>query len=276
MLGLRDGTEVTASRGTGGVPYWDVEIRYPSESRPRKEWVATMAKLAPRVAAMPGFVRTAIYRHGSGLTDFVPDPPIAAQNHLVSTTDAEVADSYDDPSQFWGNWETIDDVGGYRICTRALGELDEHSWLGFTYEGTMAMARAAKPNKTRYKPARWMPEFAAWWEPGDYEDEKGGNPALRVAGYQASTKTLEMTGFIVDKPLTDGGSEPRHVLIKEIYTVRGLVKRKKDAEGRPIETLRVVFPEAWMARQERRPLLDAGAKVFYMDRKSGELVEVTD
>jgi hypothetical protein len=27
----------------------------------------------------------------------------------------------------------------------------------------------------------------------------------------------------------------------------------------------VVWPERWMAMSERRPLLDVGAKVFYMD-----------
>lgn len=37
-----------------------------------------------------------------------------------------------------------------------------------------------------------------------------------------------------------------------------------------------MFLEEWMAWQERRPLLDVGARVYYMDGKTGEIVEVAD
>jgi hypothetical protein len=40
--------------------------------------------------------------------------------------------------------------------------------------------------------------------------------------------------------------------------------------------VRIVFPDEAMARRERRPLLDAGARVFYTDPSTGGLVEVAD
>jgi hypothetical protein len=52
--------------------------------------------------------------------------------------------------------------------------------------------------------------------------------------------------------------------------------RKKDRAGNPVDCVRIVFPEEWMARRERRPLLDAGARVFFMDRKTGNDIEIKD
>ena len=66
------------------------------------------------------------------------------------------------------------------------------------------------------------------------------------------------------------------MLIREIHEVRALVKAKQDREGRPVDTVRIVFLEEWMARRERRPLLDVGARVFFMDPKTGRDVEITD
>ena len=48
------------------------------------------------------------------------------------------------------------------------------------------------------------------------------------------------------------------------------------SRGRPVDTVRIVFLEEWMARRERRPLLDVGARVFFMDPRTGRDVEVTD
>jgi len=57
--------------------------------------------------------------------------------------------------------------------------------------------------------------------------------------------------------------------------VRWIVGSKQDRAGNPVDCVRIVFLEEWMAR-ERRPLLDVGARVFFMDRKTGDLVEITD
>ena len=71
-----------------------------------------------------------------------------------------------------------------------------------------------------------------------------------------------------------GGPDPRHLLIREIHEVRWIVGSKKDRAGNPVDCVRIVFLEEWMARHERRPLLDVGARIFFMNRKTGDLVEI--
>jgi hypothetical protein len=48
-----------------------------------------------------------------------------------------------------------------------------------------------------------------------------------------------------------------------------------DRDKRPVDHVRIVFEEEWMARRERRPRCDVGARVYFMNMKNGELVEVT-
>jgi hypothetical protein len=225
-----------------------------------------MVQVARRARELPAFAYAAVQRKPSPFTIFVPEPPIARTNHFVITTEAEVADAYDDPEAFWCAWQTIDMIGEHRLCTRGLADLDEYAWLARTFESTMHMARSAKADLTTYylKPY-WKEEFAAWWEFGDYRAEKAGYPALAPVGYDPDTRAFEMFGFITKTPLYLGGPEPRHVLIREIYELRKLARRKQVREGQPLDAVNVVWAERWMAMSERRPLLDVGAKVFYMD-----------
>ena len=254
---------------------WTAEASYPSESSPRPKWMQAMVRVARKALQFPGFRRAALQRHPSSSTSFVPLPPIARSNHLVTTTEAEVADAYDGPTFFWKTWENVEEIGDVRLCTRGLEDLDEVSWLARTVEDTMQLVRLAKPGKTLYTKPYWDDDFRPWWEYGDIQNEKAGYPALAPLGYDEATKTVELTGFITKTPLRAGGKEPRHVLILEIYDLRALVKGKKDRQGRPVETVKIIWPEEWMAVSERRPLLDNGARVFYTDRKTKDLVEVT-
>lgn len=265
------------TRGEGGRPFWDVEGRYPPETKPTAEWVRRMAELGTVVPTVPGF-HYAVLRREQSSTQFVPEPPLARANHLVTTNEREVADDYDDPDYFWKAWDRIEQVGDIRVCIRALEALDDDSWLSETFESTMDLVRRAKPKFTNYvRPGRVEPEFAPWWEYGDYQYERAGNPALSYVGYEAATRTVEYTGFVAKLPYVPSRTDSnRHVLIREIHGLRALVKAKQDAEGRPIDTVRIVFPFEWMARQERRPLLDAGARVFYSTADSVDLIEVTD
>ena len=236
-----------------------------------KRWLRRMVELAREATKLPGYRSVAVSRHQSTMSSFVPEPPIAAANHVVVTTDAEVAAAYDDPALFWKMWK-VEPLGDRKLCTRALDDIEEDKWLARTFESTMALVRGAKPKRTVYNKPYWEPEFAAWWEFGDLDDEKAGNPALAPIGYDETDRCYDLTGFITKTPLQRGGPEPRHVLIREIYEVRRLARGKKDPKGRPIEAVRIMFPEEWMAYQERRPLLDAGARVFY---GTGDGIELT-
>ncbi|HWO24162.1 MAG TPA: hypothetical protein VNO30_35710, partial [Kofleriaceae bacterium] len=247
-----------------GEDTYEVSLRYPSETEPRAAWIQTMVQVARRTLELPAFESAAVKRTAGGFTKFVPEPPIARAHHFVITTEAEVAEAYDDPALFWRVWQTIDRHGEHRLCTRGLDDLDEEPWLAHTFESTMALARAAKPGLTTYyaKPY-WGEEFAAWWEFGDYQAEKAGYPALAPVGYDPETRAFELFGFITTTPLIQGGPEPRHVLVREIYDLRTLVRRKQIREGQPLDAVNVIWPERWMAMSERRPLLDVGAHVFY-------------
>lgn len=272
---MRDGTSLTFSRGTGGRPTWSADARAPVRP-PTLAWMTAMADIAVAAAALPGFRHAVLRRQQQSWYTFVPEPPLARTHHVVTTTEREVAACYDQPDVFWKCWDRVETAGEIKICIRALEELDDEFWLGATFSASMWLARCARPQLTYYNAPSWDPAFRPWWSFGDPLAEAGGYPALAVAGYDAATRTLEYTGGVVDKPVTElREPEAQHVHVREIHALRALAKAKKDAQGRPVETLRVVFPEAWMALQERRPLIDAGAHVFYTGA-AGELVSVVD
>jgi hypothetical protein len=240
-----------------------------------RSWLARLVAIVQSAPDFPGLRAAAVERDPSSMTSFVPLPPIAVANHAVLVTDAQVADAYYDPEAFWKVWD-VEPLGAWKLCTRALDEIDEYRWLAYTFESTMALVRAARPGLSKYGVAYWEPETAIWWEFGDYQDEKGGYPALAPGDYDEATRTYDMIGFITKTPLEKGGEEPRHVLVREIHYVRDMVRSKRDAARRPVEAVRITFLEEWMARQERRPLLDAGARVYFRGNKTGELIEVKD
>ena len=274
----QDKTHFSFARGVGGRPTWDIRGEYPSETLPKVQWMEAMAKLCVAAARIPGLQYEVLARSESSWAEFPPQPPLARYNHVVTVTDAEVADAYDDPDSFWQCWDRVERVGDHRVCIRALDKLEVRDWLDETFESTMYLARIAKPKRTNYlTPGNVRPAFAPWWEYGDIiADERAGYPALLFVGYAPSTRTIEYAGFCTDTDIAKGGPDPRHVLIREIHEVRALIKAKKDRQGHPVDTVRIVFAEEWMARRERRPLLDVGARVFFMDRKTGSDIEIKD
>jgi hypothetical protein len=273
-----DKTHLTFARGIGGCSTWTILGDYPSETVPKAQWMEAMAKLAVVAAQISGLQRQALARHESSWAEFPPQAPLARYNHVVTVTEAEVTDAYDDPGSFWQCWNRVERIGDQRVCIRALDKLEVEDWLADTFESTMHLARIAKPKRTNYlTPGKVPAAFAPWWEYGDIiADERAGYPALSFVGYAPATRTVEYAGFCTTTDIAKGGPDPRHVLIREIHEVRALVKAKQDREGRPVDTVRIVFLEEWMARRERRPLLDVGARVFFMDRKTGRDIEITD
>jgi len=276
-LVMSDQMELIASRGTGGRNVWAIDARYRSEDqRPDVAWMEAMTSIAMQAVRIQGF-HFAMLRREPTWADFVPEPPLARANHVVTTTEAQAAERYDDPGAFFSMWDRVEKIGDARVCIRGLDCLNVHDWLAKTFESTMELARIAKPKLTYYNAPHFHKPFTAWWEYGDLiSEEKAGYPALTLSGYDPHTKTLEFAGYITNTPLERGGRDPRHVLIREIHEVRWITGTKKDRAGNPVDCVRIVFPEEWMARRERRPLLDAGARVFFMDRKTGNDIEIND
>jgi hypothetical protein len=258
---------------------WRVEgkLKAYSERVPTGDWIRRLADLARGVIGSAGFTQAKIERRLNAYGNFVPQPPLARDYHLITTTEAEIADNYADPELFL-RLHRVEKVGDTLVCSRALDAATEYEWLGHTFEDTMALARAAKPGKTFYSSnPKWRDDFDTWWTFGDYYYEKGGPRALTLVGYDPGTRTLEYTGYCIgDRRRNEPDLPATHVHVKEIHELRALVKARKDEQGRPVDVVRIVFPYEAMARRERRPLLDAGARVFYTDPSTGGLVEVAD
>jgi hypothetical protein len=75
--------------------------------------------------------------------------------------------------------------------------------------------------------------------------------------------------------IAKGRPDPRHVLIRAIHEVRSLIKAKKDREGRPVDTVRIVLAEEWMARREQRPLLVVSSPTMRLISRPGVLLDST-
>lgn len=264
----------TTVLGTRSDPQGTWAISVSAPERPPQGWLEATATFTRRAMAMPAFVRAELQRVAGGGTTFMPSPPIAGVNHVVTTTEEEVGAAYEDPSVFWNAWTHVEQHGELRLCTRALHAVEEEDWLEDTHLSTMDLARAARANRTRYESAVWLDWTKPWWDFGDIRDEWAGYPALTPTAYEPSAEMVELAGFVTKRPLREGGEEPRHVLIAEVHAVRKMIRAKKTSDGQPVAVVRVVFSEEWMARQERRPLLDVGAQVYF--RSGGELVAVTD
>ena len=150
-----------------------------------------------------------------------------------------------------------------------------HDYLARTFEGNYALARVAKPGLTKYGlpdrrvRKRLETEYPDFWELGPFEEEKAGLPALTLVGRDPATDTIHYTGFIE----RDGKEEHGRVQIRELIDVKD--QGFSEAGDRIPGRVHVVFLDEWMARQERRPLRDVGARVFFY-AKDGTKVEVTD
>jgi hypothetical protein len=224
---------------------------------------------------LPGLIRAVVSREYEHHTQFPLRPPIAAANYAVITTEADVDAAYLEPEVFWNAWDTIEEHGDFRLCTRGLhlpDPIDERAWLAHTFDDSMAMARAARPKQTWYGLAsRPGPRYAPFWEPGDPADGKAGFACIAPIGYDPATRTVEYTAYV---PPPTGGI-PNHLLLYDIHIIRAAVIRKKTLKGEPVDTVRVVFLDEAAARAERRPLLDVGARVFFHTADK-RLVELTD
>jgi hypothetical protein len=224
---------------------------------------------------LPGLIRAVVSREHDHHTQFPLRPPIAAANYAVITTEADVNAAYLEPEVFWNAWDTIEEHGDFRLCTRGLhlpDPIDERAWLAHTFDDSMAMARAARPKQTWYGLAsRPGPRYAPFWEPGDPADGKAGFACIAPIGYDPATRTVEYTAYV---PPPTGGI-PNHLLLYDIHIIRAAVIRKKTLKGEPVDTVRVVFLDEAAARAERRPLLDVGARVFFHTADK-RLVELTD
>lgn len=239
-----------------------------------KQKLASLVKLCERLFQLDDPPTAIAVRRDESEIEFVPKPPIAAHRHVITTTEADVAAAYEDPSIFWKQWAHVLKIGERRLCIRASEAADIENYLAETFEGNMALARHARPGLTEYglPDARLRQklerDYDAWWVLGPYSDEKGGLPALTFIGRDANTDVIHYTGFI-----ERDGTEHGRVQIRELIDVKD--QGFSDEGDRVPGRVHVLFLDEWMARQERRPLRDVGARVFFY-AEDGTKVEIID
>ncbi|WP_257446381.1 hypothetical protein [Archangium lipolyticum] len=228
---------------------WGVKIDFNVGSSRASEFggrLAALADIAHQLLRRGGIKTLSVRRQGGG-AECLPEVPIAkTDRHVVVTTEREVAAEYEDPQAFWAAWDRREQVGEQVLLFRAMNASDNVSYLRAVLEHQATMARAARPQRTRYFSPRIRPEERPLYSAGE--------PRLLPVGYEATSRTVEYSCLV----------EPdEHIHLWEINALSDQIQDKKLADGRQIDTVRVVFFDKQMAMREKRPLLDVGARVFF-------------
>jgi hypothetical protein len=193
--------------------------------------------------------------------DFIPDVPIiGAEKHLVLTTQTEVEQNYEQPELFWNAsfWSSIEQYGNQYLLLREEHTFDDLDFIRAVYDQHWQLARAVKPGVMKY----YYPNV----RPHEEEIFFAGEPRLNIVGYSTEEQIIEYTCYV---------EADEHIQGWEIYNLRELLREGTLEDGRPINSIRIVFPNEEMAQREKRPLLSIGVKVIYLNYLS-EDVEITE
>jgi hypothetical protein len=241
-----------------GTGVWIYYLRHDCRHRETPELLARNAALLRSLAATGQLVRAYVERENGGVL-CLPGVPFAANNaNIVAMPPERAALGYDSPERFLEAGWKRESVNGLLFLERGMRARDNAEYLKEIIGGHWEMARAAKPKLTKY----YWPRV----EENERAVYRSGPAALELVGYVVPEKTVEFSCVLESKN--------QHVQGWEVYTIFQLIQEKKTADGYPVEAVRVVFFEAWMAEQEKRPLLDIGARVYY-HAADGNLTEVT-
>ncbi|MFM5949496.1 MAG: hypothetical protein ACKOPM_09760, partial [Novosphingobium sp.] len=176
-------------------------------------------------------------------------PLVTTHSHVAVTNLQEVIEFYDDPDAFWSaGWDVAARRDGQVLLTRALDSLAGPDYLKRISDHQWAMARAAKAGETSYE------SFAL--EPYEEDVFRSGPARLEFTGYDQDGRRLDYAGFL---------AEGQHVQGWEIFALREILQSGQSPNGEePVDAIRIVFPEQWMAESEKRPLLDIGCEVMWL------------
>lgn len=220
-------------------------------------YLAAIIHVVRRLLARELLIGAELVRFNEPRGGCVPSVPLAGRREpMVITTDAEIAENYDRPEDFLAAGWKIERFGARILLTRLLSSLDRKQILAESQSDQWKMARAAKPGKTFYDDPIVLPDEKAMFEEGE--------PRLRFVGV-TTTGLAEFSCALV---------KGDHLLGFDIYYMREVIERKQLRSGTPVTDLRIVFMDKWAAEAEKRPLLDVGARVFYMDEGTGNDIEI--
>jgi len=210
--------------------------------------------LASRVAVVRALIKTCpvVRAHVErNARVFAPAPPHAMPGHVLFIAGrAEIERDYVDPGVYWRAWEQATELGAGRVLlTRALTVVDEVEYKRRTHPAAWAMARAARSGLTHYEHHQ-----ADELSEGERALFESGESTLTQVGYHPQEQWIEFTAMV------PGGA---HIAPREIFQLDDLMAAQQLPDGRPLQTVRVTFPDRAMAEQEARPLLDIGVTVQF-------------
>ena len=215
--------------------------------------------LARELLTRVGLYSATLRTEGAGMRCLPEVPLVEDASRLAATNRAEVDASYESPDAFWkAGWTQVAEREGQILLARALDVATGTSPLMRIIDDQWAMARAAKPGLTDYK----RPEV----HPAEKPVFEAGAARLEAVGYSADEQLLEYSCVL---------ERDEHLRGWEIFALANIVKQGAASDGRVVKTVRIVFLDEWAARQERRPLLDVGCRVFFT-AEDGSLTELTD
>ncbi len=206
-----------------------------------------------------GLEQVSLFREGGGLACVPTVPLVDTTSHLALATQQQVGETYDNPQAFWeAGWDASESYGDQQLLLRGLDILEGPDYLAKIQPHQWAMARAAKPGLTEY----YLPQL----EPEEEDIYRSGSAVLDIVGHLAGENLIEYSC----------AAEPgQHIQGWEIIDILGLLEQGELPDGRQVEVVRVVFLECASAQEEKRPLLDVGAKVYCYD-DAGELIEIPE
>jgi hypothetical protein len=213
---------------------------------------------AVRTELERGRLRAAELIRQGGEADCFPLVPILRKRHL-SVCEPE------DPERFYENAEVFracpgvdfEPIGDRLLVSRAMTAVDDLAFLSLALPQAWILARAAKAGQTVYG----LQAPAA----DEVDIYKSGVPRLEPVGYIEALGLAEYTCFLEpDQEITGWEIERLHRILRD----------GKFADGRPVAKVRVSFPSRDMAEREKRPLLDGGVEVIFM--QAGEEHEITE
>ena len=197
-------------------------------------------------------------RQGGGAKQ-LPDVPLVSPTCFATIVDrSSVEEAYSDSTRFWqSGWDKIEVFGAHRLCTRATSAADGAEFLRQVQDQQRELARIANPFRSIYGGADLT-------DPAEAVVYRMKPPRLRVTGYLVEEQSLALTCSV---------SPHEHIEGWEIDDLRTKLEKQQIDDGRPLRSVRIYFPDEASLQREKRPILDIGAEVYFLD-STGDLIKV--
>lgn len=190
-------------------------------------------------------------RRGGDWTPRVPGADTTEYVRLMFHPE-RVPNFYRDPSVFWNSWDKRESKGDRLLVSRTIHSGTVREYQESVYPRIWELARNAYPGHCKY----YTPDFAPKFKDEELELFNHGERCLSWIGYDPENHIIEASCY------TEEGVHIPSFEILELFTI---INKKQMPDGRPVNTLRVVFPSKEMALREGVPLIDIGAKVIYLN-----------